>query len=50
VYAKSKKPDPRLCMPGGDTKMDTKRSTHQRKETIRKRMVRYRIARTVHKL
>jgi hypothetical protein len=39
VYAKSKKPDPRVCKPGGETKMDTRSNTHQRKEMMRKRMV-----------
>jgi hypothetical protein len=31
VYEKSKKPEPRECMPGGLTKMLTRSSTHQKK-------------------
>lgn len=40
VYAKSKKPEPRLCMPGGEMKIETSSRTHQRKEMMRNRMVR----------
>jgi len=39
VYEKSKKPDPRECIPGGDTNRETRSSTHQRKEMTRKRTV-----------
>jgi hypothetical protein len=39
VYEKSKKPDPRECIPGGLTKMDTRSSTHQRKVTMVKKTV-----------
>lgn len=31
VYEKSKKPEPRECIPGGLTKIDTNNKTHQRK-------------------
>jgi len=39
VYEKSKNPDPRECMPGGLTKMETSSRTHQRKVIIAKNVV-----------
>ena len=50
VKAKSVKPEPRVCRPGGETKMLTKSRTHQMKEMARKRTVRPRAKRTVHRL
>lgn len=38
VKEKSKKPDPRECIIGGLMKIDTSRSTHQRKVMMRKRI------------
>ena len=38
VYEKSKNPEPRECIIGGLTKMDTSRSTHQRKVMMMKRV------------
>lgn len=40
VKAKSVKPDPRVFNPGGETKMETKRTTHQMKVMQVKRTVR----------
>ena len=37
VYEKSKKPEPRECIMGGLTKMETRSSTHQRKVIMAKR-------------
>jgi len=39
VYEKSKNPDPRECIPGGLTKIETKSKAHQRKVIIVKRTV-----------
>jgi hypothetical protein len=39
VYEKSKKPDPRVCMPGGEMNIETSNKTHQRKVMTRKRTV-----------
>jgi hypothetical protein len=39
VYAKSKKPLPRECMPGGEIKIDIKSSVHHKHEIMKKRMV-----------
>jgi hypothetical protein len=50
VYEKSKKPDPRECIPGGLMKMATSKSTHHRKLRTRKRTVKYRRNRTLHRL
>lgn len=37
VYEKSKKPEPRECIVGGLTKMDTRSNTHHRKLMMKKR-------------
>jgi hypothetical protein len=50
VYAKSVKPDPRECRPGGETKMLIKSSTHHMKERARKRTVNPLAARTAKRL
>lgn len=50
VYEKSVKPEPRLYINGGLTKMDTSRKTHQTKLTARKRQVKKRRARTLQRL
>jgi hypothetical protein len=39
VYEKSKKPEPRECIPGGLMKMDTNSRTHQRRVTMVKSTV-----------
>ena len=38
VYEKSKKPEPRECIMGGLTKIETRRRVHQRKLIMRKRI------------
>lgn len=50
VKEKSKKPDPRECIKGGLTKIDTRSSTHQRKVMTRKRIEKYRRALTLQRL
>ena len=50
MKAKSVKPEPRVCRPGGETKMLTKSSTHHTKEIIRKSTVKARAARTAKRL
>ena len=50
VYEKSKKPEPRLCIPGGLTKIETSRSVHHRKVATVKMTVKYLKARTVQRL
>jgi hypothetical protein len=50
VYEKSKNPDPRECMPGGLTKIETRSSAHQRKVMMRKNTVKYLRNRTLQRL
>lgn len=50
VYEKSVKPEPRLYIKGGLTKIDTSRKTHQTKLMARKREVKKRRARTLQRL
>jgi hypothetical protein len=50
VYEKSKKPDPRACIPGGLTNIDTNNSTHQRKVKMEKKTVKYLNHRTLQRL
>jgi hypothetical protein len=50
MYEKSKKPEPLVCRPGGETKMHTKSRTHQMKLMRKKRTVRYLRKRTVQRL
>jgi hypothetical protein len=49
-YEKSKNPDPRVCIPGGLTKMDTSCNTHQRKVIKVKNAVKKRRIRTLQRL
>lgn len=39
VNAKSKKPLPRECIPGGEMKIEIRRSVHHKHEIMKKRMV-----------
>ena len=39
VYEKSKNPEPRECIPGGETNIETSSKTHHRKDITRNRMV-----------
>jgi len=48
--AKSKKPDPRVCIPGGETKIETRSNVHQTKLRKKKRNVKYLRNRTVQRL
>jgi hypothetical protein len=41
VYEKSKKPEPRECIPGGLTNIDTSNRAHQRKVIMEKKTVKY---------
>jgi hypothetical protein len=50
VYEKSKKPEPRECMPGGLMNMDTSSNTHHRKLITRKKTVKYLKNRTLQRL
>ncbi len=50
VYEKSKKPEPRECIIGGETNVETNNSNHQRKVTTRNRTVKERRKRTAQRL
>lgn len=50
VYEKSKKPEPRECIPGGLTKIETSSSTHHKKVRAAKKTVKYLMNRTDHRL
>ena len=50
VYEKAKKPEPRECINGGVTKMDTKRNVQQTKLTASATSERPRSARTLQRL
>jgi hypothetical protein len=50
VYEKSKKPEPRECIPGGLTKIETSNRVHQRNVMMAKRTVKYLKSRTVQRL
>ena len=50
VKEKSKKPEPRECIPGGLMKMDTSNRTHQRNVMMEKNTVKYRKNRTLQRL
>lgn len=50
VYEKSKKPEPRECIAGGLTKIETSSSTHHRKVITANRTVKYLRNLTDHRL
>ena len=50
VKPKAKKPDPRVCMPGGVTKSETSRNVHQMRVTAKRVTVMLRRARMLQRL
>jgi hypothetical protein len=50
VKEKSKKPEPRLFIPGGLTKIEMSSTSHQKNVIPEKRRVKCRSARTLHRL